>query len=504
MDPKLLERIERSTIVGLSADIAFVPRRPHFFGGSDSIYTSHSGPHDYLQRVPMVLYGPGYVRSQGEVSLDREVSLADIAPTIAELVDTPFSRAGRPLTEALLPASKRNGRPAVVAVVVWDGGGTNVLEQWPRSWPNLEKLMEEGTSVTDAVVGSSPSVTPSSHGTIGTGAFPKKHGLVDSYIRTESGVSRTWEERSPDAFQLPTLADLYDRREGNLPIVGVVSKISWHWGMIGQGAFFPGGDHDIAIEVNPEGVIETNPSYYSLPESAIEVPGFEEAIRTLDARDGAIDSHWFDASLDDKPSSSPAWTIYQTAIIERVLEDEGFGVDDVPDLFFTNFKDLDVAGHNFNMVNREVKDALEITDDQLPPLMETLDRVAGRGRWVMMLTADHGQQPSARSLDAWSIVPATLADRLAEHFDVATEDLVEQTRTTGFWLDRKVLKEAGGTMGDVADFFLDYTIGQSAPEDELGDFASRADEKLIEVALPASRIADALACARDRAARSEE
>ena len=503
MDPKLLERIERSTIVSRSADIAFVPRRPHYFGGS-GIYTSHSGPHDYLQRVPMVLYGPGFVPSQGEITLDREVSLADIAPTIAELIDTPLSRAGRPLTEALLPPSERNGRPALVVVVVWDGGGTNVLEQWPRSWPNLKKVVEQGTSVTNAIVGSSPSVTPASHGTIGTGAFPKKHGLVDSYIRTDGGVRRTWDGRSPEAFQLPTLADLYDRREDNLPVIGVVSKISWHWGMIGQGSLFPGGDKDIATTVNAEGTVATNSTYYSMPDSAVGVPGFDEAIRALDARDGALDSHWFDASLEDRPSTTPAWTMYQTKIIERVLESEGFGDDDLPDLFFTNYKDLDIAGHTFNMVNREVKDALEITDEQLPPLMETLDRVAGRRRWVMMLTADHGQQPSGQSLDAWSIMPSVLAKRLAAHFDVATEDLVEQTRTTGFWLDRKVLREAGGTMGDVADFLLDYTIGQTASEDDLGSFASRADEKLIEVALPSSRIADALACAKEREAGSRD
>lgn len=499
VDPSILRRVERGTIVGRSPDIVFLPQRPNFVGGFG--YTSHSGADDYLQRVPLALYGPGFVRTRGTVAPKREVTVADIAPTIAELIDTPFPKnhPGRVLKEALLPRDERAGTPALVMTVVWDGGGVNVLEQWPDSWPNLKKLMRKGTSMSNAIVGSSPSVTPSVHATIGTGAFPTDHGLIDTFVRSGGDIVGAWDGVSPTFLEEATLADLYDRRAGNVPIIGLVAEHGWHFGMIGHGAQFPGGDNDIAIKINADGRVATNRSFYSLPDSAVDVPGLDEAIRTLDSDDGAIDSRWFDRTLDDISKGTPAWTMYQTMISEQIVTREGFGRDAVPDLFFTNYKQLDLAGHEYNMVNPEVRSSLEYTDAELPKLKTILNQVAGRGRWVMVVTADHGQQPEAEALDAWPIQIGGLVDDLAAHFDVEQEDLVERTRVTGFWLDRKVLRKAGADLGDVAKFFLDYTIGDNGTAEELGDYRPRAGEPLIQAAMPSSRVTDVLECAEDRA-----
>jgi len=62
-----------------------------------------------------------------------------------------------------------------------------------------------------------------------------------------------------------------------------------------------------------------------------------------------------------------------------------------------------------------------------------------------------------------------------------------------------VLREAGGNLGDVAEFFLDYTIKDNGSDETLEAFRSRADEHLFQAALPSSRVADALACAKKRA-----
>ncbi len=114
------------------------------------------------------------------------------------------------------------------------------------------------------------------------------------------------------------LADLYDRAAGNEPLVGLVSEHPWHFGMMGRGASFPAGDNDIAVAFNAQGKSITNPSIYSLPASGVAVPGLEDAIRDLDSEDGAIDSRWMGGELEGNAKGTPAWTTYQTRVIESV------------------------------------------------------------------------------------------------------------------------------------------------------------------------------------------
>ena len=136
LEPQLLERVLRGYAPGRSPDVLVVPRFPNFFGGF--IQTGHSGPWDYLQEVPLVFYGPGFIRPVGRYQPKREVTVADIAPTLAELLGVEFPDvAGRSLDNILVPEAKRDGVPKLILEIVWDGGGTNVLETWPDYWAQL-------------------------------------------------------------------------------------------------------------------------------------------------------------------------------------------------------------------------------------------------------------------------------------------------------------------------------------------------------------------------------
>ena len=495
MPLRTLRIVDRGTVVGRSPDITFLPKRPHFAGAFDR--TSHSGPDDYLQEVPLTFYGPGFIRRQGAIELDRQPTVADIAPTIAELIDFPFPKArpGIAVDEALLPPEERAGKPALVMVVAWDGGGLNVLDEWPEAWPNLKRFGEQGTAVDGAIVGSSPSVTPAVHATIGTGAFPNRHKIVDIYMRVGNEIQEAWADVSPRLLRIPTLADLYDRANDNEPEIGVVAEHAWHFGMLGHGAATPGGDHDMAALVDRSDETEINPSLYSLPSSAIDVPGLDDAIRSVDADDGAIDSHWMGHELAGIVERTPAWIKYQSNIIKSVLSGEGFGQDDIPDLFFTNYKVLDLVGHAFNMVNPEVRSALEYTDTELSVLETYLNQSVGRNRWVIIVTADHGQQPDASTIDAWPIDVQEMAADLAAQFDLEQEELVQETRVTGLWLDRGALESAGGSLDEAAEFLIDYTIADNAPGDIPAEYRSRRNERLIESVLPSERLEDIIECA---------
>ncbi|MGH2661124.1 MAG: hypothetical protein ACRDHS_16095, partial [Actinomycetota bacterium] len=83
-------------------EIQMVPTEPNFVGSG----LPHVGPQDYIQRVPMLWFGPGFIAPVGPVR--RPVTSADIAPTQARLLDFEFEAPdGVPMTEVLVPASER-------------------------------------------------------------------------------------------------------------------------------------------------------------------------------------------------------------------------------------------------------------------------------------------------------------------------------------------------------------------------------------------------------------
>src|SRR5687768_3222160 len=95
-----IQRVYNGTNPERSGELQFVPEEPNYVGN----FSSHSGPWDYLQEVPLFLYGPGHVRPTGEVSRKVPPTVADLAPTFAELIGFDFDAPdGLPLTEEFVP-----------------------------------------------------------------------------------------------------------------------------------------------------------------------------------------------------------------------------------------------------------------------------------------------------------------------------------------------------------------------------------------------------------------
>ena len=500
LPPEQVLRVARGYAPGRSPDLMIVPRAPNFFGSFTA--STHSGPWDYLQRVPIVFYGPGFIRARGEIDLAREPTSADIAPTLAELlkVEWPSNRGSSALSQALLPEHRRAGRPRLIVTVVWDGGGRDVLDQWRGEWPNLEEMIENGTSFGNAVVGSSPSVTPAVHASIGTGVFPEQHGIVDIRQRADGEVVGSWSGNSPEYLLTPSLADLYDQEVDNTAEVAALGDHVWHLGMIGHGSYLDGADRDIGIITRLNGAKVTNPNYYRLPEYLEDVEGFEEDVLTIDTSDGEADSRWLDNDILDEPRlarESPAATLYQTRLIKDLLTNESFGQDEVPDLFFTNYKQIDYVGHRYNMVEPEMREAVRYTDQELGDLIEFLDKWVGENQWMMALTADHGSTPRAEATKAWPINTTEVLTDLEEHFGVPQSELIQAPRVTGFWLEHDGLEANGITSEEIADFLLDMRVEDNAVDlDDLpAGYEQQLDEHIFSAVWPSERMDEVLECA---------
>lgn len=486
--PKELRRIWAGYDPDRSGQIQILPERPNFIGK----WLSHSGPWDYVQRVPLFLYGPGHIAPG--VTIPRAITTADIAPTFARLLDFEFDALdGRPIEEAILPADRP---PRLILTVIWDAAGINVLEEYPEAWPTLRALVPEGTWSENASVGSSPSVTPSIHATLGTGAFPRNHGLVDLRFKV-GGELLPSREVGPRQLLTPTLADVYDAAMSNEPLVGLVAS-GGTLGMLGQGTLFEGGDKDLVVaEFRGMYRAQVNTDLFSFPDYVTRVPGPEGEVRIVDLEDGRADGAWYGEpiSLDlEDLAHTPAFSDYQERLLETVIEREGFGADDVPDLLFTNFKQIDNVSHRWSMNSPQMEAVVRSSDTALAALVGFLDREVGKGEWVLALTSDHGATPRPDTTGAFVIDNKELFSDLQAAFDGDGDDrpAIIDFRVTQVWVDVDELAENGHTIKDVARFVADYKKVQNVPDPSQVPESER-DDLLFEAAFPGA-VLEGLPC----------
>lgn len=475
-----------------SGQISLLPRTPMYMSTGGQGWT-HSGPWPYLQEVPLVFYGPGVVPSLAEINPPVGATLADVAPTLAALMGMePTFGEGRVIEEAL-PSEEKDVR--VVVTVVWDGGGWNALERWSDAWPNLKRLMAGGVHAR-AKVGSSPSVTPAVHTTLGTGVFPATHAITGVPVRNDEGVVvDSFYENSGRFIEAPTLAESWDTANDNRALVGMVGYEPWHLGMIGKGAEAPGADRDHAVWINrARNTWVTKRAYFDLPAAFEDQSDLAARLEELDSADGDRDRRWLGVPLDqqNRIEETPAFIAHHEAKLEQMITGEGYGADRVTDLLFTNFKHIDRLAHYFNMKAPEVEAVMRSTDAALGELVDHLEATVGRGHYVVVVTADHGLQPDDSDVGGYAIDPNEVERDLAAEFG----PVVRAVWPTEAFLLEEELERRGLTVEDIARFLGDYRLRDNATridEEILGAGRFEPGDRLFEMAVPA-RLLEEVTC----------
>lgn len=455
---ELLLRTANGYFPGRSGQVQTLPVPPDFVGPG----LPHIGPWDYLQRVPMLWFGPGHIKDQGRIQ--RPVTSADIAPTEAELLGYDrFRSDGRPLNEALTQGGREP--PRLIVTMVWDAAGTNVLEEWPDSWPFLRSLISKGTWYERATVGTSPSTTAPVHATIGTGDFPSAHGITGHRVLIGNRVVAPWETAS-SLLVRPTLADLYDRAMNNQPKIGTVATREIHLGMMGHGSRWGGGDKDLAVlraarnstTLGAEGAAWNLTGRvareFRFPRYANKGGGLVGDVNRTDRADGRADGRWRDHPMDALLGGfeSPARVPFQTRLIERIIRREGFGADSTPDMMFINYKLIDFVSHAWSMNSPEMKDSVRAQDADLKAFVAFLDKQVGREKWVLVLTADHGSVPSPDLTGATVFSPVKLTGAIDNEFGAGSDSLVKHIQGTSVILSEARMRQLGVTVEAVAGF----------------------------------------------------
>ena len=441
-----------------------VPRDPR---------TSHASVWMYLERIPLAVYAPGIVAPSAS---SERVTLADIAPTIADMIGFDeflgLDRVGRSL-----PALGRSESvPKLVVVFVIDGGGWNVLEHWPDAWPNLKAIFGKSRLYTNAIHGSFPAVTACAHATIGTGAYPRDHGITGHNVRMGSVVRKAYGtagHADPGDLLLPTLADLwYDANAGNA-WVGQLGYQVWHLGMLGRGGTTrPVGDKPVAVfwdQAQELGHPSTwqphNPDRYRLPAETPELEMFTR--HQTEYEPIAPPPNEFDPVGGQTPCCSPPVIQFQGDLIDATLRSEGLGSHEATDLLFINFKSPDYTGHIYNFTDPHERIVLEAVDAELGRFAETLEATLP-GQYAMIVTADHGQCPIPDDVDGARLDPRQLEADIQDAFGRSLFGVVQYVAPSEVFLDGRALWDAGLTADEVAAFLRTYryrdNIGPYVPQ----------------------------------------
>jgi len=410
--------------------------------------SSHALVWGYTDRIPLVVWGPGLV-TPGDS--DEPATLADLAPTSAFLMGSGFEAPDG----GVLPHLRRPAEPPkVIVTLVIDGGGWNVLDAWPDAWPNLRRLMREGMSYRNAFMGSFPNVTASAHATIGTGAFPRTHGVPGHHVRYGDAVTPAWGgagEVDPAYLLVPTLADVWAEETGGRAWIGELGYQVWHVGMIGAG----GGGRPVGVywDEAADRWASHNEDLYRLPEA---VPPKEMLIDLMRRRLGESRARALLAEGGRALCCDPPIVRYQGALIEATLDAERVGRHEATDLLAINYKAPDYAGHTYNMLGRETGVALAAVDEEIGRLARSLARRFDPGEYVLIVTADHGQCPLIEDAGGVRLDTTAFQRDIEARFGRALRPLVENIRPSEVFLHAGALWEAGITTAEIATAFAGY------------------------------------------------
>ncbi len=442
-----LEMFARGYFPGRSGHIFVVPREGDVITERDPLYRfMHGSPWDYDTRTPVLFYGAPFIR-QG--SWPDAVSQQDVAPTIGTLIGAPplATYTGRVLSRALAPGA---GRPRIVAVLVLDAMRVDYFDRYREMLPTLDRMRREGAWFSEARVNTLPTVTGVGHATIGTGTDPRIHGITvnNLFNRVTGKVQPAYDALDPRELMVLTLADAWNiATDGKAVIIGQGGAIRATAGLVGRGACAINGRKVVAASYASDSRWETNPTCYTMSEALKPFSG-----RSIwEAANGTWMGH--DIASATKFRASSLFQRFEGEALLAVMDSEAIGADEVTDFVMVNMKSPDYTAHAHGPESPEIKETLAELDRQMLRILATLDRKAGAGQSVVVVTADHGMP--AEPLPGRRHHPDDIVALVHQHFDPTGKSVVQyyaDAANSQLYIDTARLKSLGFSLKDVAAF----------------------------------------------------
>jgi hypothetical protein len=412
----------------------------------------------------------------------------------------------RPPAQAAPAGAETPGRPRLVVLLAVDQMRADYIDQYGGTWKHgLRRLLDRGALFRNARFPYLGTVTCPGHATLGTGAYPRSHGMVLNgwWDRAQGkltectadpgsaivsyGASRARSGDSANNMLVPTLAD---EMKGQLaPPVRVVSfsvkarsaiglaghkpdLVTWYedGGWVTSQAFAAGPSPVIAklIRDNPiDGALGTAwekvlpASKYKYKDDAPEerppssqwTRTFPKTLQYANATGRPAGSEGQKYSLWER---SPLPDDLLGRFAQGAVAELGLGKGPGTDFLAVSFSALDTVGHAFGPLSHEVQDVLARLDRVLGDLLDALDKQVGRQHYVLALSADHGvavypERLLAEGKDAGRIPMRELSEKLnaAVAAEVGPGKYVDNISYTDIYLSPGVFDRLAARPGAV-------------------------------------------------------
>ena len=458
-----LDMFARGYFPGRSGQVFVVPKENWFVTSRDPLYVfMHGSPWDYDTHIPVLFYGAPFIKGGQYPAAAKQ---QDVAPTVGALIGAASlpTYTGRVLNEAM---ASQATRPRIVTVFVFDAMRADYFEKHAAEMPTLSRMKKAGAWFPNAHAVVLPTVTGVGHANVGTGSEPRFHGIsVNTLFNRATGKQQeAYDQLDTRELMALTLADSWNlATDGKAVIIGQGGAIRATAGLVGRGSCLVGGRKILAASYGgPDGGWETNPACYTMPEALKPLSGR----KVWEAAGGTWMGH--DIASVQKFRASALFQKYEAEALMAVVDQSSAGADDVTDLIFVNMKGPDYTSHAYGPDSREQAATLAELDRQIAAYLALMDKKAGAGRYVVAVTADHGQPveppPGGR------LYVDQIRDQLSKRFAAAVPfiNYFDDGANNQMHLDTAKLQAAGVSLKDVAAFLESLEIFEAAfTEDEV-------------------------------------
>jgi predicted AlkP superfamily pyrophosphatase or phosphodiesterase len=175
-----------------------------------------------------------------------------------------------------------------------------------------------------------------------------------------------------------------------------------------------------------------------------------------------------DIASAQKFRASALFQKYEAEALLAVINDSAVGADELTDLVFVNMKGPDYTAHEHGPDSAEQRETLAELDRQMAAYLALIDKKAGAGRSVMIVTADHGAPPEPPP--GGRVYFDEIVAQLNKKFDAEGKfvNYYNDPANNQLFVDTARLQSLGFSLKDVAAFLEGLEAFEAAfPEDEV-------------------------------------
>jgi predicted AlkP superfamily pyrophosphatase or phosphodiesterase len=394
----------------------------------------------------------------------------------------------------------------LVVLLVIDQMRGDYLERWRELWlaDGFHRLLEEGTNFTNCHVPYAATETGPGHATLATGQLPTNHGIIGNFWYDRGAVKEVYcvgclgnqgpipddaageGPSTPERLIGPTIGDrLHEASNGRSRVVSISLKDraavllgghrpdacywfdAWTGGFM-TSSYYGNKPHDWVVDFNKSRSVD---QWFGKDWSRFR-PDLDYAVHSAvdDARGEA--TGWIQGRTFPHPmtgglnrlqrksyanrdyygalSTSPFGNELLLNFAKKAIDAERLGQDEFPDLLCLSCSAVDAIGHSWGPDSQEMLDTMLRADALVADLLKYLDHRIGQGRYLLVLTSDHGVCPlpeaaAVRGHDSGRVSLKSLRNQ-ANHFFQQQypggddrEQWIEACAENWFYLNRRLL-----------------------------------------------------------------